>query len=99
MFLLGTSMNAINLNSDLRYVDTRVDSNTTKNINYDTNDESTIKFLTTANNVNTYIKYDVGVLFIYMLYRRVIINAVDINGKFKLNATSNDILKIQKNDG
>ena len=28
--------------------------------------------------------------------RRVLINAVDINGKFKINATLNDILKIQK---
>ena len=31
--------------------------------------------------------------------RRVLINAVDINGKFKINATTNDILKIQKVDG
>ena len=30
---------------------------------------------------------------------RVLINAVDINGKFKLNAVSNDILKIQRVDG
>ena len=30
---------------------------------------------------------------------RVSTNAVDINGKFKINATSNDILKIQKVDG
>ena len=30
---------------------------------------------------------------------RVLINAVDINCKFKINATSNDILKIQKVDG
>ena len=29
---------------------------------------------------------------------RVLINAVDINCKFKINATSNDILKIQKVD-
>ena len=31
--------------------------------------------------------------------RRVLINAVDINGKFKIDAVSNDILKIQKVDG
>ena len=31
--------------------------------------------------------------------RRVLINTVDINGKFKLNATTNDILKIQKVEG
>ncbi len=33
------------------------------------------------------------------IYRRVLINAVDINGKFKINATTNDILKIQRVDG
>ena len=31
--------------------------------------------------------------------RRVIINAVDINGTFKLTGASNDILKTQKVDG
>ena len=31
--------------------------------------------------------------------RRVLINAVDINGKLKTNATSNHILKIQRVDG
>ena len=31
--------------------------------------------------------------------RRVIINAVDINGKFKITGASNDILKTQKVDG
>ena len=30
---------------------------------------------------------------------RVLINAVDMNGNFKINATSNDIYKIQKNGG
>ena len=30
--------------------------------------------------------------------RRVQINTVDIDGKFKINAVSNDILKIQKVD-
>ena len=30
---------------------------------------------------------------------RVLINAVDINGEFKINAASNDILKIQSVDG
>ena len=30
---------------------------------------------------------------------RVLKNAVDINGKFKINATTNDILKIQRVDG
>ena len=31
--------------------------------------------------------------------RRVLINAVDMNGKFKLNGVSTDTLKIQKVDG
>ena len=31
--------------------------------------------------------------------RRVFINAVDINGKFKINAVSNDIMKAQTVDG
>ena len=31
--------------------------------------------------------------------RRVQLNTVDVDGKFKINATSNDILKIQKIDG
>ena len=30
---------------------------------------------------------------------RVLVNAVDINGKFKINAVSNDVLKIQRDDG
>ena len=30
---------------------------------------------------------------------RVLINAVDINGKFKINAVSHDILKTQRVDG
>ena len=35
----------------------------------------------------------------YKLGDRVLINAVDINCNFQINATSNDILKIQKVDG
>ena len=42
-------------------------------------------------------------MFVYILqpgiYRRFKTNAVDINGRFKLNATSNDNLKTQKVDG
>ena len=49
--------------------------------------------------VDTYLKYDVEV-FLYILqsgiYRRVLINAVDSNGKVKINSVSNDILKIDK---
>ena len=33
------------------------------------------------------------------IYRRVLVNAVDVNGKFKLNAVSSDALKIQRGDG
>ena len=33
------------------------------------------------------------------IYRRFLVNAVDINGKFKINATSSDILKIQRVGG
>ena len=33
------------------------------------------------------------------IYRRVLINAVDINGKFEINAISNDMLQIQRVDG
>ena len=35
----------------------------------------------------------------YGIGRRVLTNAVDINGKFKITGVSNDILKIQKVDG
>ena len=56
----------------------------------------------TSGKFNKTLKADVDVFF-YILQagidRRVLIHAVDINGKFKLNATSNDILKIQKVDG
>ena len=31
--------------------------------------------------------------------RRVLIHAIDINGKFKLHAITNDILNIQRIDG
>ena len=31
--------------------------------------------------------------------RRVLIHAVDINGKIKINAVSNDILKVKEVDG
>ena len=33
------------------------------------------------------------------IYRLFLVNAVDINGKFKINATSSDILKIQRVGG
>ena len=55
-----------------------------------------------ADKINTYLKYDVDVFLSILqagINDRVLINAVDINCKFKINATSNDILKIQKVDG
>ena len=33
------------------------------------------------------------------IYRRVLRNAVDINGRFKINAVSNYVLKTQRVDG
>ena len=42
-------------------------------------------------------------MFLYTLQaginNRVLINAIDINGKFKIHATTNDILTIHKVDG
>ena len=42
-------------------------------------------------------------MFLYILQagidRRVFINAVDINGRFQINAATNDILKIKNVDG
>ena len=45
-------MNAINLKSDLIYVDTEFDTIITKMLNYDTKDKSKIKFLTKSYKVN-----------------------------------------------
>ena len=48
--------------------------------------------------LNTYLKYDVDVWLSILqagIDRRVLINAVHINGKFEINATSTDIFKIQ----
>ena len=55
-----------------------------------------------ADKINTYLNCDVDV-FLYSLqagiHNRVLINAVDINCKFKLIAVSNDVLKVQRVDG
>ena len=48
------------------------------------------------------MKTDVDVLVSILqagINNRVLIHTADINGKFKINATTNDILKIQKVDG
>ena len=69
---------------------------------HDTTDDSNIKFLTNSDKVNTYLKSEVDV-FLSILQagvdRRVLIRAVQFNGKFKLNATSYAILTTQKVDG
>ena len=59
-------------------------------------------FTTKAGTTGTYLKTDVDVLLSMLqagIDRRALINAVDINGRFKLTATSNAILKSQKVDG
>ena len=51
---------------------------------------------------NAYLKTDVYVVLSILqagIDRRVLINAVDINGKLNINAVSNDILKTQKVNG
>ena len=68
----------------------------------DTNYESNIKFLTQPDKISTQLNYDVDVCLSILqagIDRRVLLNAVDINGRFNLNASSNDILKFQKVDG
>ena len=56
----------------------------------------------TSDQFNTYWKSDVAV-FVSSLQagidRRVLISAFDINGRFNINAITNDILKIKKVDG
>ena len=57
---------------------------------------------TKADKTNTYLKTDVDAFLSILqagIHNRVLISSVDMNGKFKLNATTNDILKIQKVDG
>ena len=57
---------------------------------------------TKADESNNYLKTDVDVCLSILqagINRRVLINAVDVNGSFKINATTNGILKIQKVDG
>ena len=51
---------------------------------------------------NTYSETEVDIFLSTLqaaIDRRVLVNTVDINGKFKLNATTNDILNIQQVDG
>ena len=60
---LNTIMNAINLKSDLIYVDTQLDTIITMFFKYDTTDASTIKFLTKSNKVETYNKNKTNLIF------------------------------------
>ena len=55
-----------------------------------------------AGKTDNYPKAEVNIALIILqagIYRRVLINAVDINGKFEINAVSNDMLQIQRVDG
>ena len=55
-----------------------------------------------SDKLDTYPKADVNVALSMLqagIDRRVLANAVDINGKFKINDTSHDILDIQRDDG
>ena len=55
-----------------------------------------------SHKINTYWKSDVEVCLSSLqagIDRRLLIHAVDINGKFKINATTNDMLKTQRVDG
>ena len=55
-----------------------------------------------ADKLDTYPKAEVNVALVILqaaVDRRVLIYAADINGKFKINAPSNDIFKIQRVDG
>ena len=55
-----------------------------------------------ANKLNTYPQAEINVAFGTLgaeIDNIVLMNAVDINGKFKISAVSHDILKIQRVDG
>ena len=55
-----------------------------------------------ADKLDNYSKAEINVAIGFLqagINTKVLINAVDINGKFKINAVSNDILKIQRVDG
>ena len=78
-------MDAINLKSDLIYVNIQFDTIITNFLNYEAKDESTIQFLTELDKVNRQLNYDADV-FRSMLQAgidsRVLIHAIDIIGKF-----------------
>ena len=68
--------------------------------NYETTMQTQVN--TKADKLDTYHKADINVALGVLqagIESRVIINAVDINGKFKIHDVSNDILKIQGVDG
>ena len=55
-----------------------------------------------ADKTNTYLKTDVNVCLSILqagINNRVLRNAIDINCKFKINATTNDMFQIQNVDG
>ena len=58
-----------------------------------------IQVLTKSNKYDNYLNTGVDVCLSILqagIDRRVLLNAVDINGKLKLNGAANDILKISK---
>ena len=131
MLSFNAIMAAINLKSDLTYVNTEFATTLRKYFNYDSIDASTIKFNLNSNityvdtscqailsrfqyyetllgadiklfdkayKIDTYPKAEVNVALSILqagIDRRVQINTVDIDGKVKINAVSNDSLNIK----
>ena len=60
------------------------------------------QIINTADKINTYLKSEVDVFLSILqagINNRGLINAVEINGNFKIHAVSNDVLQIQRVDG
>ena len=152
--VFDTIMKAFNLKPIITYVNTQFVHTITQFLNYDTRDESTIKFLTKSYKINTYNKSEVDSTFssligavpailytivelatafgndqsyatniqnqinnnnenintdletdadvlLYIVQAGintcVLINAVDLNSKFKIISTYDNVLKLQKN--
>ena len=90
------------MNSYITYVDTSCASIFSRFLNYGSILASDIKLLTKSDNVDTYFKKDVDVFLSILqagIHRRVGVTVVDIDGNFKINGVSNDILNIQTVDG
>ena len=91
-----------NSKSNVTYVDTSCQAIISIFQYYEITLGTDIKLFDKSDKHDTYPKAEVNVALSILLAgidRRVQINTVDIDGKFKINAVSNDILKIQKVDG